>query len=127
MSGLDRSSARAEVPLLPNDVAERLTAIRRPAHDVFLRPLDVGLRETEPDAFDGLRIREEQPNRLLSRRLGLPSATLNQGGLDRMRRVVRRDLDLCELFQVQPILVRRHGTLSRCNDSFAHVVTSDCR
>jgi len=55
----------AEVPLLPHDFTERLTAIGRPTQDVLLRALSEGLHEVQPDTPESLRMSEEKPDHLL--------------------------------------------------------------
>lgn len=62
-----RCATRAEVPLLTHDFLEGLTPVPGPAKDVFLRPLSAWFDEVKPDAAELLRLRENEPDRLLAR------------------------------------------------------------
>jgi len=107
-----------EVPLLSHDFPEGLPAIRRPTQDVLLRAFSSGLQEIHPDPPQPLRMVEEKPDRLLSGPCGTPSRspTWQQGGLNGMSGVLRRDLHLREPLHIQPILVRRCGLFLNVGD-----------
>src|SRR5512138_117524 len=67
---------RAEVPLLPHDLAERLSPVRRPTQDVLLRALSDRLEEMQPDPAEPLRMRKEEPNCLLAWHCGAPARAI---------------------------------------------------
>ena len=119
-------SVGTEVPLLPRDLVERLAAIGRPAQHVFLGACHASLDKLQPDPPDRLRIREEQPDDLLTGTASTPTRTAGQQCfLDRMSGVLRLEFHLDELVQIQPVVFGGcRFLLNRGDNSLAHPDTS---
>ena len=64
---------RAEVPLLPHDLPEGLTAVRRPAQGELLGARRSAPNKTQPDPPKSLGLGEKKPKSLFPARSRLPS------------------------------------------------------
>jgi hypothetical protein len=79
-------SGRTEIPLLPNNLAVRVTAVGRPAQDELLCALGLFFLKNELDAFQPLRLVEHDSDDLRSRFGSAPAPLIPrlQGAFDGM-------------------------------------------
>lgn len=87
---LVRGALRTKVPLLPDDVLERLSVIRRPPQNILLGTFSVGLFKMHPNPSQGLWMVEEKTDRLFSGPCSPPprSSIGQQGMLNGMRGIL---------------------------------------
>jgi hypothetical protein len=116
-------SGGAEIPLLANNLFKCAAAIRRPPQNELLCTPDFVFLKIKGDAFEALRVIEDQTDRLAPRR-GRPPASLisaTKGRLDRIVLVFRRDLDHGCTLEVQPTSPESPRTFcGRGNEALSH-------
>jgi len=107
---LDLGTMRAEIPLLPHNLMERIGRAAGPLQAEFLRSSDPGFLEPEADVFNGLRLIEDQPDSLFARRSSPPAGARAEGEsrLDGIAIGFGRDLHVRHFVQLEPLATVWH-------------------
>src|SRR3954465_5642173 len=124
---LARRRRRTEGVLLPNNVAPRRVVAGLPAKHELLHAARLGSVEDETDELHATRSVEAKANDLGSALARTPSASVvdSQGALDGMRGLLRADLNVDELLDVEPTALRfLRGSDDRA-DRFSHCPFSE--
>jgi hypothetical protein len=102
-------SSRAKIKLLANDFTVGVPAIRRPPQHKLVRALALIFPEQQVNIVNLLRLVKYEAHGLLPgfRRTPPRSVVQHQCGFNRMRSILGRDLCKRQVFQVQPVFVRR--------------------